>query len=159
MVAELQYLHDQLWGDELTPDVLVVGRGMVLGPEVGIVELARAPVDAELFLAFMIAQPINMSIVFVHLGWIFPVTNPSAIQLSVWSGVAGCLCPSSSRMMQMKTASQAMMYSAASLASVADAMMCLMMWAIFIMAPLLGGISALEERKKCPPVRLHAPGF
>ena len=58
----------------------------------------------------------------------------------------------------MKTASWAMMYSAASSASVAEAMTCLMMWAIFRMAPLVGGSSALDERKKCPPARLRAPG-
>ena len=58
----------------------------------------------------------------------------------------------------MKTASRAMMYNVVSLASVAEAIPCLMMWAIFSMAPLLGGISALEDRKKWPPARLRAPG-
>ena len=58
----------------------------------------------------------------------------------------------------MKTASRALMYNAASSASVAEAMTCLMIWAIFKMAPLLGGISALEERKKWPSAWLHAPG-
>ena len=62
VVAELQHFHDQLWADKLMPNVLMVGSGMVLGPVVGIVELAGVPVDAEFFLAFAIAQPMEFHV-------------------------------------------------------------------------------------------------
>ncbi len=100
-----------------------------------------------------------MSMALVHFGCTLPFTMPSAVELSVCRGVAGYLWPSSWRMMRMYTASQAMMYRTASLASVANSMTCLMIWAIFKMAPLLGGIFALEERKKWPQAWLHAPGL
>ncbi len=82
-----------------------------------------------------------MSIAFVHFGCTVPFMTSSAVELSVCRGVAGCLWPSLWRMMQMYFASWVMMYNAASLASVAFAMTCLMMWAIFKIAPLLGRIS------------------
>ncbi len=97
-----------------------------------------------------------MSIALVCLGMNLPLTTPSAIELSVWSGVGGCLCPNSSRMILMYTASRAMMYNAANSASVADNMTCLMTWAMLRTAPLFGGMFAPLERKKCPPVLLHA---
>ena len=59
MVVESQHFHDQLRGDEFTPNVLMVGSGMVLGPVIGVVELVGVPDDAELFLAFAIAQPME----------------------------------------------------------------------------------------------------
>ena len=51
-----------------------------------------------------------------------------------------------------------MMYNAASSASVADVMTCLIMCAMFKMAPLLDGTSAPLERKKWPPALLLALG-
>ena len=89
-----------------------------------------------------------MSIAFVRLGCIVSLTTPSAIELSVCSGVGGCGCPISSRIMRMYTASRAIMYRPANSASVADDMMSLIMCAILIMAPLLGGMSAPLDRKK-----------
>ena len=68
-----------------------------------------------------------MSIVFVRFGCILALMTASAMALSVWMGVGGCLCPISSRMMRMYTASRAMMYKAASSASVAEDMTFLMM--------------------------------
>jgi len=57
------------------------------------------------------------------------------------------------------TASRAMMYNAAKSASVAeDAMICLMMCAMLSTAPLLAGIVASLEWKKCPPALLRACG-
>ena len=76
--------------------------------------------------------------------------------LSVCMGVAGCLCPIFSNIILMYTASLAIINSAASSASVADVITCLMMWAMLRMVPLLGGISALVDMKKCPPALLRA---
>ena len=58
----------------------------------------------------------------------------------------------------MYIASLAMIYNAASSASVADDITFLTMCAILRMAPLLGGISEPLERKKWPPALLLAFG-
>ncbi len=42
-----------------------------------------------------------MSMALVCLGCTLPLMTPSAIALSVCSGVGGCMCPSSSRMIMM----------------------------------------------------------
>ena len=99
-----------------------------------------------------------MSIAFVLFGWTFLFTTPSAIELSVWSGVGDCLCPISLRMMRMYTASRATMYSAAKSASVAEDMTCLMICAMLSTAPLLWGTEESAERKKFPPALLRAFG-
>ena len=59
----------------------------------------------------------------------------------------------------MYTASLAMMYNAANSASVAEDMTCLMTCAIFRMAPLLGGMLALLDKKKCPSCSTSGFGF
>ena len=97
-----------------------------------------------------------MSIALVRFGCILPFTTASAIALSVCIGVAGCLCPNSSNIILMYTASRAVIYSADISASVADDITCLMICAMFNIAPLLGGILLLLDRKKCPPARLRA---
>ena len=97
-----------------------------------------------------------MSIAMVCLGCILPLHTASAVALSVCSGVAGCLWPISVKTILIYTASCAMMYNATNSASVADVMPCLMMCAMLIMVPLLAGIVASLERKKCPPALLHA---
>ncbi len=51
-----------------------------------------------------------MSMALVCLGCTLPLMMPSVIALSVFSGVGGCMCPSSSRMILMKTALRAIMY-------------------------------------------------
>ena len=99
-----------------------------------------------------------MSIAFDRLGVIFALMTASAMALSVCVGVAGCLCPISSNIILMHTASLAIIYSAASSASIANVITCLMMWAMLRMAPLLGGISALVDMKKCPTAWLLAFG-
>ena len=100
-----------------------------------------------------------MPIAFDCLGVIFALMAASAMALSVCMGVAGCLCPISSNIFLMYTTSLAIIYSAASPASVADVITCLMMWTMLRMAPLLGGILALVDMKKCPTTRLLAFGF
>ena len=99
-----------------------------------------------------------MSIAFDRLGVIFALMTTSDMALSVCMGMAGCLCPISSNIIHIYTTSLAIIYSAASSASVADVITCLMMWAMLRMAPLLGGISALVDMKKCPPALLFAFG-
>ncbi len=76
----------------------------------------------------------------------------------VWSGVGGCLCPSSSRMILMYTALRAIIYNAANSASVADDITCLMTSAMLRTAPLFGGMFAPFDRKKWPPALLRALG-
>ena len=68
------------------------------------------------------------------------------------------MCPISSNIILMYTASLAMIYNAASSASVADVMTCFIICAMFNIAPLLGGMLLLLERKKCPPALLLAFG-
>ena len=89
-----------------------------------------------------------MSIDFVRFGCILPLHTASAITLSVCNGVGGCLCPIYSSIILMYTALRAMMYSAASSASVADVMTCLIMWAMLRIAPLFCCIVALLDKKK-----------
>ena len=60
---------------------------MMFGPVVGIVEFARAPVDVELFLAFVIVQPMKSQVHCLSaFGLYFTIDD--------CSGVAGCLWPS-----------------------------------------------------------------
>jgi hypothetical protein len=92
-----------------------------------------------------------MSMALVHLGCTLPLMTPSAIALSVCNGVEGCMRPSSSSMILMYTALQAIMYRPASSALVAEDIIFLMMCAMFSIAPLFGGTVVLLERKKCPP--------
>ena len=58
----------------------------------------------------------------------------------------------------MNTASHAIIYSAASSASVADVMVCLIMWAVLIITPLFCGIVDFLDKKKCPPDQILAFG-
>ena len=97
-----------------------------------------------------------MSMDFVRFGCIFQLHNASSITLSVYNGVGGCLCPISSKVILMYTASRAMIYSAASWDSVPDVMTCLIMCAMLIIAPLFWGIVDSLDKKKCPPARLVA---
>ena len=99
-----------------------------------------------------------MSMAFVRFGCTLPFITASAMALSVCSGVGGCLCPSSSNMIRMYTASRAIMYNPASSASVADDITFFMICAMFNTAPLFGGMGVSLDRKKCPPARLRAPG-
>ena len=64
---------------------------------------------------------------------------PSAVELSVWIGVLGCLCPISSKIFLILTPFFALINNAPSSASAADDMTALMISATFKMAPLFGG--------------------
>ena len=89
-----------------------------------------------------------MYIHFVSFCFILPLHTASAITLYVCSGVGGCLCPISSSIILMYTASHAMMYSDASLASVDDVITCLIMWAMLRTASLFCVIVALLDINK-----------
>ena len=89
-----------------------------------------------------------MSIAFVRFGLILPLHTASATALSFCNGFGGCLCPIFPSNILMYTALRAMMYSATSLASVADVMKCLIMWEMLKIAPFFWGIVALLDKKK-----------
>ena len=82
----------------------------------------------------------------------------SAIELSVCSGVGGCLCPISSKMILMYTASLAMIHKAANSASVAADMTCFIMWDMLRTSPLFCGMVESLDNKKWPPALLRAFG-
>ena len=42
-----------------------------------------------------------MSMAFVHFGWILLLITPSAVELSIWVGVLGCLYTNSLRIIRM----------------------------------------------------------
>ncbi len=100
-----------------------------------------------------------MPMALVCLNCTLPLMMPSAIALSVCSGVGGCMCLSSSRMILMQAALHAIMYRPVSSASVAEDITFLMMCAMFRIAPLFGGKFVLLERKKCAPTWLRAFGY
>ncbi len=96
---------------------------------------------------------------FVCFDCTLPLITASTIELSVCSGVGGCLCPISSRMILMFTASIAIIYNPANSTSVAEDITCLIMWAMFSTTPLFGGIGVSLDKKKCPPARLRDLGL
>ena len=97
-----------------------------------------------------------MSMTLVCFVLIFQLMTSSAMELSVWSRVGGCVWPSSSSMIRIYTVSRTIIHKPFNSASVSDVMTCVMMCAMLRMAPLLAGIVVLLERKKCLPARLWA---
>ena len=76
--------------------VLVVFGRMMFGPVVSVVRFARMPVDAELVFAFMVLEPVEAHVHCLSvLGLDLLLTTASAMALSVWRGVAGCVGPNS----------------------------------------------------------------
>ena len=96
---------------------------------------------------------------FVRFGCILPLTTASAVELSVCSGVGGCLCPISYKMILMYTASRAIMYDAANSAYVADDITCFIMWDMLSTDQLFCGMVESLDKKKWPPALLHAFGL
>ncbi len=68
-----------------------------------------------------------MSMAFVRFGWTRKLMMLSAVKLSVWMGVGGCVCAISSKILRSLTPLCAFMYNAPILASAADDMTDLMM--------------------------------
>ncbi len=96
---------------------------------------------------------------FVRFDCTLPLITALEIELSVCSSVGDWLCPISSRMILMYTASLAIMYNPANSASVAEDITCLIMWEMFSTTPLFGGIGVSPDKKKCPPARRRALGL
>ena len=92
-------------------------------------------------------------------GWFrlyFTIDDGISHCMLVCRGVGGCLCPNSSRMILMYTASRTMMKRPTSSTSVADDMTFVIMCAMLSTAPLFGGTVVSLERKKCLPALLCA---
>ena len=73
---------------------------------------------------------------FLRFGCILPFITASAVELSICIGMGGCLCPISSEMIMIYTASLDMMYKAANYASVANDITCFIMWDMLRTDPL-----------------------
>ena len=86
----------------------------------------------------------------------FWLTTPNAVVLSVCIGVGGCLCPRNSKTCLAGTASRQLMNNAPTSASAAEDSTALIICEMVITAPLLSGVSALLDMKKCPPALLRA---
>ena len=95
-----------------------------------------------------------MSIAFNALGIILLVRRSFADLLSVWIGVRGWGCPSSSRVCRMATAVFALMNRAPSSASAADDITAHIICEMLRTAPLLSGMSSFDDMNICPPARL-----
>jgi hypothetical protein len=87
-----------------------------------------------------------MSITFVRLGWTRELIIPSAVELSVCTGVGGWGCPISCKIFLISTPFLAFIYNAPNSASAVDDITALMILATLCMAPLLGGMVIFLER-------------
>ena len=86
---------------------------------------------------------------------ILPLTIAPAIEFSVCSGMGGCLCPISSKMIMMYTSSRAMMYNAANYTSVSDDTTFFIIWDMLRNDPLFFGMVESLDEKKWPPALLR----
>ena len=96
-----------------------------------------------------------MSIALVAFGCILLLAIPFAVVLSVCIGVGGCGCPISSSRLRCGTACFAFMNKPAISASAADDSTAFMTEETLSTAPLLSGLSVLEDKKWWPPTRLR----
>ena len=86
--------------------LLVMLSRVVLGKVVGPVGGAAFPVDNELSLAYVVADPVKrISMALDRFCFTDSLAIPLAVELSVTIGVGGCVWPSSSRVMRSGTAS------------------------------------------------------
>ena len=88
-----------------------------------------------------------MSFELVAFGWIFFVTDPNAVVLSVWIGVDGCLWPISSTVFHAGIACCELIYSAPISASAAEVITFFMMFAMFNTDPLFAWFAAFSDMK------------
>ena len=71
--------------------MLVMLGSVVLGPIVDKILFTRSPINAELALAFMVWEPVEVHVHGFGAFWLdFAVYTASAMSLSAWRGVAGC---------------------------------------------------------------------
>ncbi len=96
-----------------------------------------------------------MSIILDCFGTIVLFATPTAVELSVWIGLCGWGHPMSIRVSRWGAILQAAIKSAATSASVAEAMTNLIMVAILRTAPLKRGDGLSPERKMCVPALLR----
>ncbi len=96
-----------------------------------------------------------MSIILMHFAMIVPLQTPTAFELSVWMGVLGCSQPILMSVWCNGTISLVVRKSAASPASVAEAMTNLIICAMVRTAPLNLGMGSSSERNMWAPVRLR----
>jgi hypothetical protein len=83
------------------------------------------------------------------------VTTPAAVELSVWIGLLGWGHPMSMRVWWWGIILRAVINSAASSDSAADAITNLMIWATESTAPLKRGYGSFSKRKICAPAQLQ----
>ena len=62
MLVKMEHFKNYHRSEKVASDVLMMFGRMVFGPIVGIVEFARAPIDAKLLVAFVVAEPVKMSV-------------------------------------------------------------------------------------------------
>ena len=66
-----------MWCNEFPSYVLMMFANVVFRPIISVVEFARSPVDAELFLAFPVAKPMKTHVhCFGTLGLNFAIDHP-----------------------------------------------------------------------------------
>ncbi len=123
--------------------------GGVFGKIIREVGCPRPPIYFELPLRFAITQPVKSHVHCLRAFGLDFLIN------YVWIGVRGCGCPISVSICRRYTASFALMKIAPNSASAADDITALIIVAMVRIAPLLGGLSTLFDRKKCPPARLR----
>ena len=97
-----------------------------------------------------------MSANLVALFTIVLLVNPTAVKLSVWMGVLGCVHPISIHVLRSGTIFLAVMYHGSISASADDAITVLIICAIIKTGPLSFGFGSFSERNICAPSRLLA---
>ena len=81
----------------------------------------------------------------------FLVMNPSAVVLSVWAGVGGCVLHISISIVCVGIAFLELANSKPIYASAAEDITCFSIFVLMMTAPLVGGLSKLLDSMKCPP--------
>ena len=91
MLVKAEHFENNHRSEEISPDVLVMLGGMVLGPIVGEILLTRLPIDADWhWHSRSQSQWKCMSMALVRFGWILLCATASAMTLSLWRGLTGC---------------------------------------------------------------------
>ena len=121
-----------VWCENFTSHVLVMGGGVVFCPIICSRQRPRAPINLNCFLLMprSRSQWKCMSMAFVCFGWTHKLMMPSTVELSVWMGEGGCVCPISFKILCSLTPFCAFMYNAPILASVAEDITALIMDAL-----------------------------
>ena len=62
LLIKVEHFKNNHRSEEIPPYVLVMFGGVVLGPLVGEISITRSPIDAELALAFVVSEPVEMHV-------------------------------------------------------------------------------------------------